>query len=211
MHFTLLRVGFFSRYAEKLLMSKSLTSLHLIEQFYSSAQSTDLYQQLMAAHRWPDNHYRYAGREFILPRLQTWHADPGIRYSYSNNLLLTQSWTPLLNSIRQKIERYLEVSFNSVLVNYYRDGQDYVGWHSDNEVELGPQPFIASLTLGATRRFAFKHKQTHEEQFMPLKAGALLVMQADFQHYYWHSLPPDALITSGRVNMTFRQVLLKDE
>ncbi|AMK79017.1 MULTISPECIES: alpha-ketoglutarate-dependent dioxygenase AlkB family protein [Methylomonas] len=182
--------------------------LRVIEHFYDAAESDSIYRRLLLEQNWPDNRYSVAGREFMLPRLQTWHADPGISYSYSNNLLQTRSWTPLLSDIRQKIEHFLNFSFNSVLVNLYRNGEDYVGWHADNEAELGERPFIASLTLGATRRFAFRHKKTAENGSILLGSGTLLVMQPDFQHHWLHSIPIDSELTQGRINLTFRKVIV---
>ncbi|WP_019868109.1 alpha-ketoglutarate-dependent dioxygenase AlkB family protein [Methylovulum miyakonense] len=181
--------------------------LKLIDGFYDAAESVRLYQQLLHGQGWPDNRYVVAGRQFILPRLQTWHADPGIRYSYSNNLLETRPWTPLLLAIRARVESHLDFSFNSVLVNLYRNGGDHVGWHSDNEPELGGQPLIASLTLGAERPLQFRHKQSARQGQVLLPSGSLLVMQPDFQHHWLHSVPPDPNLTDGRINLTFRNVI----
>ncbi|MDP1666622.1 MAG: alpha-ketoglutarate-dependent dioxygenase AlkB [Methylobacter sp.] len=181
--------------------------LEIIEDFYDAAECERIYRRLLHEQNWPDNRYAVAGRQFTLPRLQTWHADPGIRYSYSNNLLQTRSWTPLLSEIRAKIESALNFSFNSVLVNLYRNGNDYVGWHSDNEPELGEQPFIASLTFGAERHFEFRHKQSSENGRVLLCSGTLLVMQPTFQHHWLHSIPLDQNVTEGRINLTFRKVI----
>ena len=180
--------------------------LRLINEFYDAAESARLYQRLLHEQNWPDNRYVVAGRQFILPRLQTWHADPGIRYSYSNNLLETRPWSALLSEIRTQIEMYLNFPFNSVLVNLYRNGQDYVGWHSDNEQELGEQPFIASLTLGAERPLQFRHKKSSDFGQVLLRSGSLLVMQPDFQHQWLHRVPIDPIMTEGRINLTFRKV-----
>ncbi|MGR8934230.1 MAG: alpha-ketoglutarate-dependent dioxygenase AlkB family protein [Gammaproteobacteria bacterium] len=180
--------------------------LRIIEGFYDAAQSSRLYRRLLQEQNWPDNRYTVAGRQFILPRLQTWHADPGIVYSYSNNLLETRAWTPLLTAIKTRIERYLHYSFNSVLVNLYRNGEDYVGWHADNEPELGAQPLIASLTVGAERRFAFRRKHASECGSLLLSSGSLLIMLPDFQHHWLHSVPIDKSVTQGRINLTFRKV-----
>jgi len=185
----------------------SCPELKLIDGFYDAAESVRLYQQLLHGQGWPDNRYVVAGRQFILPRLQTWHADPGIRYSYSNNLLETRPWTPLLLAIRARLESHLDFSFNSVLVNLYRNGGDHVGWHSDNEPELGGQPFIASLTLGAERPLQFRHKQSARQGQVLLPSGSLLVMQPDFQHHWLHSIPIDPNLTDGRINLTFRKVI----
>jgi alkylated DNA repair dioxygenase AlkB len=181
--------------------------LKVIEHFYDAAECEVIYRRLLQEQNWPDNCYSVAGRAFTLPRLQTWHADPGISYSYSNNLLQTRPWTPLLADIRQKVEHCLNFSFNSVLVNLYRNGEDYVGWHADNEAELGEQPFIASLTLGATRQFAFRHKKTAESDGILLTSGTLLIMQPDFQHHWLHSIPIDPKLSQGRINLTFRKVI----
>lgn len=181
--------------------------LELFEEFYDEPESERLYRRLLHEQNWPDNRYVVAGRQFILPRLQTWHADPGIRYSYSNNLLQTRPWTHLLFEIRTKVESFLKFSFNSVLVNLYRNGCDYVGWHADNETELGQQPFIASLTFGAERQFEFRHKKSSQHDRVLLRSGTLLVMQPDFQHHWLHSLPIDNNVTEGRINLTFRRVI----
>ncbi|GGC01660.1 2OG-Fe(II) oxygenase [Marinobacterium zhoushanense] len=184
-----------------------LSELGVVQGFYSADESQHLYERLLHENAWPDNHYCVDGRVFELPRQQTWHADPGIRYSYSNNLLQTRDWTPLLSDIRAKIERHLNVQFNSVLVNLYRNGQDYVGWHADDERELGESPVIASLTLGATRTFAWQHKDSQEEGRMALESGTLLVMKPGFQHHWFHSIPRDPKVKEGRINLTFRKVI----
>lgn len=187
-----------------------LSELRVMEGFYSAEESDTLFSRLLLENAWPDNHYCVDGRMFELPRQQTWHADPGIRYSYSNNLLQTRDWTPLLSDIRERIESELKCSFNSVLVNLYRDGQDYVGWHADDERELGESPLIASLTLGATRTFAWQHKDSREEGSIVLESGTLLVMRPGFQHHWYHSIPRDASVREARINLTFRRVIPLD-
>ena len=115
----------------------------------------------------------------------------------------------MLSDIRAQVESYLKFSFNSVLVNLYRNGDDYVGWHSDNEPELGEQPFIASLTFGAERQFEFRHKKSSENGRILLRSGTLLIMHPDFQHYWLHSVPIDKSVTEGRINLTFRKVMVE--
>ncbi|MGZ4968885.1 MAG: alpha-ketoglutarate-dependent dioxygenase AlkB family protein [Methylobacter sp.] len=183
------------------------SELEIIEDFYNAAECEHIYRHFLHQHVWPDNRYIFAGRQFTLPRLQTWHADPGIRYSYSNNLLQTRPWTPLLSEIRARIEARLNYAFNSVLVNLYRNGNDYVGWHSDNEPELGEQPFIASLTFGTERRFEFRHKKSSEHGRVLLRSGTLLIMQPNFQHHWLHSVSLDENVLEGRINLTFRKVV----
>lgn len=184
------------------------TEIEVIEGFYGTVECEYLNQRLLHESDWPTNQYEVGGRRFILPRLQTWHADPGIRYSYSNNLLETRPWSPLLSDIRKKVERYLKYSFNSVLVNLYRNGDDYVGWHADDEPELGEQPFIASLTFGAERPFAFRHKKHSQRGSVLLPSGALLIMQPDFQKHWLHSVPVVDNLAESRINLTFRKVFV---
>ncbi|MEQ1621642.1 MAG: alpha-ketoglutarate-dependent dioxygenase AlkB [Methylococcales bacterium] len=184
--------------------------LESIADFYDAAECERIYSRLLNEQNWPDNRYVVSGRQFILPRLQTWHADPGIRYSYKNNLLETRAWTPLLSDIRAKVESFLNYSFNSVLVNLYRNGADYVGWHADNERELGEKPFIASLTFGAERQFEFRHKKSSASGRISLQSGTLLIMQPNFQHHWLHSVPLDTGVTEGRINLTFRKVVPVD-
>ena len=185
------------------------TDLEVIEDFYAEADCERIYHRLLQEQDWPDNHYIVAGRQFTLPRLQTWHADPGIKYSYSNNLLETRSWTSLLSDIRAKIELYLDFSFNSVLVNWYRNGEDHVGWHADNERELGEQPFIVSLTFGTERLFEFRHKKSLESGSLLLRSGTLLIMRPNFQRHWLHSVPIEKNLMAGRINLTFRKVIPK--
>lgn len=97
--------------------------------------------------------------------------------------------------------------FNSVLVNLYRSGEDHVGWHADNEPELGEQPFIASLTFGVERQFCYRHKKTSETGRILLRKGTLLIMQPDFQQHWLHSVPIDKNVTQERINLTFRKVI----
>lgn len=181
--------------------------LELVEDFYDAGEGVRFLRHFLEKHQWPDNSYEYAGRRFVLPRLQTWHADAGIRYSYSNNLLLTRPWTESLSEIRRKVEAELDHEFNSVLVNYYRNGEDHVAWHADNEIELGRRPIIASVSFGARRFFAYRHKITGESGRMILPSGSLLIMPPDFQQYWLHSVPQDQALSQARINLTFRRVI----
>ncbi|TGD73675.1 alpha-ketoglutarate-dependent dioxygenase AlkB [Mangrovimicrobium sediminis] len=182
-------------------------ALSLLRGFLDDATSDSLYRRLRQEQAWPDNHYEVFGRRFTLPRLQTWHADAGIVYSYSDNLLVTRPWSALLSDLRQRVQGRLGAAFNAVLVNYYRDGDDYVGWHSDDERELGAQPLIASLSLGAPREFQFRRKgEGAAAGSVLLESGSLLVMEPAFQHDWQHCVPRVAA-GEGRINLTFRLVL----
>ena len=185
-------------------MAKLLVSYgHL----YTEQRNKELLKSLLEKTNWQSNFMAY-GRHFELPRLQCWHADDGIHYRYTDNKLKTHPWTSELLTIKQHIESKTNTNFNSVLLTYYRDGNDQVGWHADNEIELGETPFIASLSLGATRQFHYRHKQTLERSFMPLHDGELLVMQPAFQQHWEHSILPENKVTKPRLNLTFRQVVI---
>ncbi len=184
--------------------------LLLQKDFLSAEEATSCFTQLLNQHDWPESDYEVFGRRFSLPRQQTWHADEGIVYSYHNNLLTTRPWTPLLQSLREKVEAATGNRFNAVLVNLYRNGDDYVGWHSDDEKEMGEEPVIASLSLGAERLFSYRTYQPdpdtpRESGQVSLPSGSLVLMQAPFQQHCEHAVLRDET-TSPRINLTFRYV-----
>lgn len=166
---------------------------------------------LLALHRqvaWETHQIRMFGRLVDSPRLSCWIGDAGVSYTYSGTRFLPRAWPPSLGPIRERLAEALGVTFNSVLANLYRDGRDYMGWHSDNEAALGSQPLIASLSLGASRRFVLKHRQmagTKRELLLP--HGSLLVMAGDTQQNYRHALPRTAQPVGERINLTFRTIL----
>ncbi len=148
------------------------------------------------------------GRRYCQPRLLTWHGDPEARYRYSRVLHEPMPWTPLLTALRRSVEAWTGHAFNSVLVNCYRDGQDAMGAHSDDEPELGPTPFIASLSLGAARPFVFhsRHTPRRPAHRLVLPDGSLLVMAGTTQRWWKHSLPRTRQPVGERINLTFRRV-----
>lgn len=151
------------------------------------------------------------GKFAPFPRLTYWYADPGLTYTYSGVTHGAGVWTPASQIVRKKVEKYAKTPFNSLLVNYYRDGKDSIGWHTDAEPELGENPVIASLTLGTPRRFlmkAIKGKETLEYTLAP---GSLLIMAGSSQHHWLHSVPKEPEITTGRINFTFRNILKTEE
>jgi len=147
------------------------------------------------------------GRECWTPRMVSWHGDAS--YTYSNTKFDPSSWTPHLIELREQLRRQVG-AFNSVLVNYYRDSQDSIGFHSDDEPELGPQSpddvLIASISLGGRRRFVLKNKTTKETKEFMLGGGDLLVMGGDVQKHWVHGVPKTTLPVLPRMNLTFRQV-----
>lgn len=157
---------------------------------------------------WEVHRIRLFGREVDSPRLSCWIGDPQARYRYSGSDFLPHPWPPALLPLRARLQGECDAAFNSVLVNRYRSGQDAMGWHSDDEPELGPRPLIASLSLGAPRRFVFRDRQAPpRKQELLLGHGDLLLMGGDTQRLYQHALPRTARPVGERINLTFRTIL----
>lgn len=174
---------------------------------YTSEKSDALLDRLINAINW-QNKFIAFGRHFDVPRMQAWYADEGIHYRYSDNMLNSHQWIEPLLSIKKNIEDLSGHSFNSVLVTYYRDGHDHVSWHADDEDELGARPVIASLSLGASREFQYRHKYRDENGSMKLHKGELLIMQPEFQHHWEHCIPYEFDVLAPRINLTFRKVIV---
>jgi alkylated DNA repair dioxygenase AlkB len=149
------------------------------------------------------------GKKHWQPRLVAAHGDPGTAYRYSGLTLPMHDWTPLLSQIRQAVEQAAGRSFNSVLLNFYRDEQDSMGWHSDDEAELGPAPVIASVSFGATRVFRLKHKTRRELPTvnLDLTDGSLLLMEGTTQQFWKHAVEKSRVAAGARINLTFRQLV----
>ena len=182
-------------------------NLFLLGELYSAAQCKFLLAELIATLKWNEDYCFVWGRKFHIPRLQAWYADEGIQYSYSNNLLKTQSWLEPLLAIKNDVQQKTGHEFNSVLVTFYRNGNDHVTWHADDEDELGTDPVIASLSLGVTRKFQFRHKRNGLTGNVLLSNGELLMMQPGFQADWVHCVPREPTISEPRINLTFRKVV----
>jgi alkylated DNA repair dioxygenase AlkB len=171
------------------------------------ADADRLLRGLRGGVAWETHRIRLFGREHDSPRLSCWIGDPGSAYRYSGTLFEPRPWPPLLLAVRGRLCAELGTGFNSVLANRYRDGRDCMGWHSDDEAELGPAPVIASLSLGATRRFVLKHRGDPQvRQVLELPHGSLLVMAGATQRHYRHALPRTARPVGERINLTFRVI-----
>ncbi|RMH86848.1 alpha-ketoglutarate-dependent dioxygenase AlkB [Pseudomonas sp. AOB-7] len=147
------------------------------------------------------------GRYHRVPRLTAWYGEPEARYRYSGKLHQPLPWTPLLDEIRRQIVRAVGQPLNAVLLNYYRDGQDSMGWHSDAEAELGRNPLIASLNLGGSRRFDLRRVgSTRIGHSLTLEHGSLLVMRGPTQHHWQHQVAKTRQPCAPRLNLTFRLI-----
>ncbi|GLQ95681.1 alpha-ketoglutarate-dependent dioxygenase AlkB family protein [Dyella mobilis] len=166
------------------------------------------FERLLHDIPWERHRLKLFGREVDCPRLSCWIGDPGAAYVYSQTRFEPHPWTPALQSLRERVQASCGASFNSVLANLYRNGEDSMGWHSDDEPELGPQPVIASLSLGVERRFRLRRKSLREAKAkplgLPLAHGSLLYVAGDTQSHYQHDLPKLAGLSGARINLTFR-------
>ncbi|EKO3627553.1 alpha-ketoglutarate-dependent dioxygenase AlkB [Vibrio metschnikovii] len=176
-----------------------------IPDFLSMEQADNAYQRLSLELNWQQQAIMMFGKPIMQPRLHAWYGEKA--YRYSGLSLAPQPWAPALLPLKAQCERVANQPFNSVLANLYRHGQDSMGWHQDNETELGHQPVIASLSLGATRRFALRHIQSKEKLIFELSHGSLLVMAGDTQHYWQHTIPKTRQSCQPRINLTFRQII----
>ena len=180
-----------------------------------------LFARLRATIAWEVHRIRLFGRIVDSPRLSCWIGDPDAAYTYSGTRFQPHPWPRLLGPLRARLRDELGVDFNSVLANLYRDGRDCMGWHSDDEDALGPQPPIASLSLGAVRRFVLKPRRANgataataatvdppQRLALELPPGSLLLMRGDTQRVYRHALPRTARPVGPRVNLTFRQIVV---
>ena len=168
----------------------------------------ELAQELMTSTPWRAEQIVVWGKSYPQPRLIAWYGDETKNYSYSGIALQPLPWTATLIDVKSRVEDATGAVFNSVLLNYYRNNQDSMGFHSDDEPELGVQPIIASLSLGAERTFVLKHKSSKHEKAVRLKlpSGSLLLMRGDTQRNWKHGIGKESAACGPRVNLTFRRI-----
>lgn len=182
--------------------------LILISDFLEAAEAEELQDRLLAALPWRQDRIMIFGRERPIPRKQCWIAGQGMTYRYSGQTLTPTPWPDWLQRYAQRVSTRAGEQFNSVLANLYRDGSDSMGWHSDDEPELGPAPVIASLSLGAERRFRFRHRRDSQRTLsVDLPHNSLLIMPAGLQGQWQHQLPKTRKPVGPRVNLTFRRLV----
>jgi alkylated DNA repair dioxygenase AlkB len=166
-----------------------------------------LTQRLIDEVPWRAESVTVWGKKFNQPRLIAWFGDAGRAYTYSGIRLIPLPWSDLLLEIRGRVQDLLDCQFNSVLANYYRDERDSMGFHSDDEAELGQRPVIASISLGEERAFLMKHKRLKNLVRLPLPSGSLLVMKGDTQKNWKHAIAKESRKCAPRVNLTFRSII----
>ncbi len=170
------------------------------------ADAADLFRRLAAELDWKQETLTLYGRRIPQPRLSAWYGDA--TYAYSGITLEPRAWHPLLADLRDRCRAMAGTPFNSVLANYYRDGRDSMDWHSDDEATLGPNPVIASVNLGAARRFQLRRKDDKARKIeMLLGGGDVLIMAGRCQHDWQHRVPKTRRPASPRINLTFRRIV----
>jgi alkylated DNA repair dioxygenase AlkB len=182
--------------------------VRLLCAFLSADEASSLFQRLRSEVPWRQDTIKIYGKEHLLPRLQQWFGDAGLYYTWSGIRMVPLPWIPALNEIRRRTEEAVKERFNTALLNLYRNGDDTVSWHSDDERTLGPTPIIASVSLGAERDFVLRHRDRAdvEEVKIALPHGSLLLMQGRTQAMWKHALPRRRGVTTERINLTFRRV-----
>jgi len=173
-----------------------------------SKKESDHFLSLLKKIQWTQNEIIVFGKKYLEPRQTAWYGNAGIKYSYSGIERESKFWTPFLEEIRDRIQEVTESSFNSVLLNRYRNEEDSVAWHADDEQELGDSPTIASVSFGASRKFQLRYKNKKDGIFsIFLHHGDLMIMDPPTQAHYLHCVPKSSKRVSERINLTFRKIL----
>ncbi|MSO58941.1 MAG: alpha-ketoglutarate-dependent dioxygenase AlkB [Ilumatobacteraceae bacterium] len=181
-------------------------SAKLFHNFLSAGTADYYFSQLLQHNPWEQRAITMFGKQVNEPRLSTWHSVDNLSYLYSGLLRTPASWTPMLSELLLLCQLAASANFNSVLINLYRDGNDSMGWHADNEKSNGSEPMIASISLGESRRFDLRHRESKETIRTDLTHGSLLLMSGKSQDAWLHQVPKSKPILEPRINLTFRWV-----
>lgn len=192
---------------EKTVLSLPNAEVIYVPSFYPPEKANNLFRILKETIYWKQDDITVFGKTYRQPRLTALYANNGQTYKYSNITMSPKPFTKELLSIKQDIEEIAHHEFTTVLLNLYRNGNDSNSWHADNEKELGQNPFIASLSLGASRIFQFKHRTYQDQKYsLNLKPGSLFLMKGEMQHYWLHQIPKTKKMVGERINLTFRTI-----
>jgi len=172
-------------------------------------EADELFREFSEQLQWAQPELNVYGRSVRTPRLVAWYGDAGATYQYSGALHKPLPWHSRLLQLKQRLEQQFELTLNSVLANFYRNGEDSMGWHSDNEKELGTEPVICSISLGQPRYFDYRLiQQPKEKHRIELGHGSLLIMRGKFQQWWQHQIPKQKRLQNGRINLTYRLIKL---
>ena len=190
---------------EKIIFNIPDAEIEYYPAFFSVQKANELLQQLKTEIPWQQDTITVYGKNHLQPRLTALFGNEGKPYGYSNIVMQPHHWNPLLTFIKEEVEKQCEEKFTTVLLNYYRNGQDSNGWHADNEKELGRNPIIASVSFGEERIFQLKHNTIESaKQNITLQHGSLLIMKGTTQQYWKHQIPKTKKEIGSRINLTFR-------
>lgn len=190
---------------EKIVFDLLDAEIEYFPNFFSVEKANELLQKLKTEIPWQQDTITVYGKNHLQPRLTALFGNEGKPYGYSNIIMQPQHWNPLLIYLKEEVEKVCPENFTTVLLNYYRNGQDSNGWHADNEKELGRNPIIASLSFGEERVFQLKHNTIETaKQNITLQHGSLLLMKGATQHFWKHQIPKTKKEIGGRINLTFR-------
>jgi len=203
-----LTLGYESPKNSRLIENENL-KIKYYENYFNSECSQRLMSKLATDILWKKETTTVWGKKIIMKRNVAWYGDEGKSYTYSGLTLYPNKWNEILLEIKTRIEDVSSTKFNSVLLNDYSSGEVGMGWHSDDEKELGHNPVIASVSFGAERDFFLKHKTDKDldKITIPLKSGSLLKMLGSTQHYWYHSIPKRMKVKKRRINLTFRKII----
>jgi alkylated DNA repair dioxygenase AlkB len=195
----------FNEYRASNLLNKDDT-VNYYGKILSSEEANQYFGLLMQNIPWEKDEVIIFGKHITTKRNVAWYGDSEYLYTYSNTTKQALAWTKELSELKQIVEELAGIKFNSCLLNLYHNGNEGMGWHSDDEKSMGKNNTIASLSFGAERKFSFKHKQTKQTVSLVLEHGSLLVMKDDMQRNWLHSLPKSKNITQPRISLTFRTI-----
>lgn len=176
-------------------------------QIFGRSQANEFLEALLNTIEWRNDEAYIMGKHFITKRKVAWYGDQPFEYSYSNTTKTALPWTNELLALKSMAEQRSGESFNSCLLNLYHSGEEGMAWHSDGEKDLKKDGAIASLSFGAERKFAFKHKRSKETIALTLEHGSMLIMKGTTQTHWLHRLPPTKKVLTPRVNLTFRTIM----
>lgn len=179
---------------------------------FIAQQSADrFFKELQTNINWERDRLVLFGKEIVTRRQVAWYGDEPFEYTYSRVKKVAKPWTQELLALKKSVEEGTGGVFNACLMNFYHDGDDGMGWHSDNEKELQKNAPIASLSVGAPRRFMFQHRHCHEKVELLLESGSLLLMKDETQTHWLHQLPKSKKVHQPRINVTFRRMVSQQQ
>lgn len=185
--------------------------VHYYGLLIDTVKAKQLFETLLREIAWKNDEAVIFGKHIQTKRKAAWYGSDPFEYTYSKITKKALPWTPLLLHLKELVEQETDETYNSCLLNLYHNGSEGMAWHSDGEKDLKKNGAIASLSFGATRNFAFKHKTTLKRINLSLQSGSLLVMKGETQTHWLHRLPPTTRVEEARINLTFRTIVLKND